>query len=562
MAPESTTARAPATAHVLAGARILIVDDQADVLQALRLLLKSEGAEIETATSPVAALAAVESRDFDVALIDLNYTRDTTSGDEGLSLLTRLQGLENPMPVIVMTAWGTVDVAVEAMRRGARDFVQKPWENERVLAVVRTQVELGRALRRSQRLEAENRALRDEGTSKPNLIAESAAMQPVLQLIARVGPSDANVLVTGENGTGKGTVAQALHAVSARAARPLVTVNAGGLSEGVFESELFGHVRGAFTDAKTDRVGRFELAEGGTLFLDEIANISLNLQTKLLRVLETGEFERVGSSRTRKANVRIVSATNADLHAEVEAGRFRQDLLFRLNTIEISLPAVRERREDIPLLARHFLEQHAIRYRKRLTGFEPAAMQTLLDHGWPGNVRELDHAIERAVLMAQDDVVRARDLGLRAVLSTNGTMITPDIAREVGKQGFSYVGVSLDGLEDIHDKFRGKKGAFADSINEPILLIHGEADNNSGTFPIQSERLYMALKGHGATVSDIVKATTYVTDIRYRDEMRKCRTEVFTGKPLPPHTLLNVVQLARPGMMFEVDVVAAVAATK
>jgi DNA-binding NtrC family response regulator len=414
MAPDTTTARTTAGADVLAGARILIVDDQADVLQALRLLLKSEGADIETATSPIAALAAVESRDFDVALIDLNYTRDTTSGEEGLSLLTKLQGLENPMPVIVMTAWGTVDVAVEAMRRGARDFVQKPWENERVLAVVRTQVELGRALRRSQRLEAENRALRGEGTSRPNLIAESAAMQPVLQLIARVGPSDANVLVTGENGTGKGTVAQALHAVSARAARPLVTVNAGGLSEGVFESELFGHVRGAFTDAKADRVGRFELAEGGTLFLDEIANLSLNLQTKLLRVLETGEFERVGSSKTRKANVRIISATNADLHGEVEAGRFRQDLLFRLNTIEIPLPPLRERREDVPLLARHFLEQHAIRYRKRLTGFEPAAMQALLDHGWPGNVRELDHAIERAVLMAQDDVVRARDLGLRA----------------------------------------------------------------------------------------------------------------------------------------------------
>jgi DNA-binding NtrC family response regulator len=359
-------------------------------------------------------LAAVEARDFDVALIDLNYTRDTTSGQEGLSLLSRLQALDTPMPVIVMTAWGTVDVAVEAMRRGARDFIQKPWENERVLAVVRTQVELARALRRSQRLEAEVRVLRNEGGTRPTLIAESSAMQPVLQLIARVGPSDANVLITGENGTGKGTVAQALHAVSPRASRPLVTVNAGGLSEGVFESELFGHVKGAFTDAKVDRVGRFELAEGGTLFLDEIANISLNLQTKLLRVLETGEFERVGSSRTRRVNVRIVSATNADLHAEVEAGRFRQDLLFRLNTIEIQLPPLRERRDDVPLLARHFLQQHAQRYRKAITGFEPAAMQLLLDHGWPGNVRELDHAVERAVLMGQDETIRARDLGLRS----------------------------------------------------------------------------------------------------------------------------------------------------
>ena len=417
MASDTTSAAARGSvtsSDVLSKARILIADDQADVLQALRLLLKGEGCEIETATSPSGVLAAVDARDFDVALIDLNYTRDTTSGEEGLTLLSRLQQLDTPMPVIVMTAWGTVDLAVEAMRRGARDFVQKPWDNERVLAVVRTQVELGRALRRSQRLEAENRLLRDQGTARPFLIAESAAMRPVLELIARVGPSDANVLVTGDNGSGKGTVATALHSVSSRANRPLVTVNAGGLSEGLFESELFGHVKGAFTDAKSDRVGRFELAEGGTLFLDEIANISLNLQAKLLRVLETGEFERVGSSRTRRANVRIVSATNADLTAEVTSNRFRQDLLFRLNTIEIPLPPLRDRREDIPLLARHFLAQHAQRYRKPVTGFDAPAMQALLDHAWPGNVRELDHAIERAVLMSQEDLVRGRDLGLRA----------------------------------------------------------------------------------------------------------------------------------------------------
>jgi DNA-binding NtrC family response regulator len=415
MATEPTaTVKPPAAADVLHKARILLADDQPDVLQALRLLLKAEGCEIDTAASPAGVLAAVDARDFDVAVIDLNYARDTTSGLEGLSLLSKLQALDTPMPVVVMTAWGTVELAVEAMRRGARDFIQKPWDNERVLAVVRTQVELARALRRSQRLEAENRVLRDQGTNRPMLIAESAAMRPVLELIARVGPADANVLLTGENGTGKGTVAQSLHAVSGRAGRALVTVNAGGLSEGLFESELFGHVKGAFTDAKSDRVGRFELAEGGTLFLDEIANISMGLQAKLLRVLETGEFERVGSSRTRRANVRIISATNADLNAEVSAGRFRQDLLFRLNTIEIPMPPLRDRREDIPLLARHFLSQHAQRYRKRLGGFDAAAMQLLLDHGWPGNVRELDHAVERAVLMAQGDQVQGRDLGLRA----------------------------------------------------------------------------------------------------------------------------------------------------
>jgi DNA-binding NtrC family response regulator len=239
-------------------------------------------------------------------------------------------------------------------------------------------------------------------------------MRPVLDVIQRVGPSDANVLITGENGTGKGTVAQAIHAASARTGKGLVTVNAGGLSDGLFESELFGHMKGAFTDAKTDRVGRFELADGGTLFLDEIANVPVNLQPKLLRVLETGDFERVGSSRTRRANVRILSATNANLDEEVAAGRFRQDLLFRLNTIEIPLPPLRDRRDDIPLLSAHFLRLHARRYRKAITGFEPSAMRTLVEHSWPGNIRELDHAIERSVLMAERPLIRTPDLGLRA----------------------------------------------------------------------------------------------------------------------------------------------------
>ncbi len=390
--------------------RILIADDQIDVLEALRLLLKSEGFQIETATSPDQIMNAIEARDFDVALIDLNYTRDTTSGQEGLDLLTRLQTADSTLPVVVMTAWGSVDVAVEAMRRGARDFVQKPWENERLLSILWTQAELSKALRKGQKLEAENQLLRGQMSSK--LIAESPAMQPALQVIARVGPSDANVLITGENGTGKGVVASVLHSISHRANRPLVTVNVGGLSEGVFESELFGHIKGAFTDAKADRVGRFELADEGTLFLDEIANISLPQQAKLLRVLETGEFERVGSSKTRKVNVRVISATNADLHAEVAAGRFRQDLLFRLNTVELRLPPLRDRKDDIHLLAAHFLKQHSSRYRKLVTTFDQAAMSALAAHNWPGNVRELDHAIERAVLMAQGTIVKASDLGL------------------------------------------------------------------------------------------------------------------------------------------------------
>jgi DNA-binding NtrC family response regulator len=343
--------------------------------------------------------------------MDLNYTRDTTSGQEGLELLNRIQGLDTTLPVIVMTAWGSVELAVEAMRRGARDFIQKPWDNARLSAILKTQIELGRALRKGQRLEAENRALRSERF--PQLIAQSPSMRPVLDVISRVGPSDANVFITGENGTGKGLVAQTLHSVSLRSTRPLVTVNTGGLAEGVFESELFGHVKGAFTDAKTDRVGRFEMADGGTLFLDEIANVSGGLQAKLLRTLETGEFERVGSSKTRRVDVRVFSATNADIANDVAEGKFRQDLLFRLNTIEIRLPPLRDRREDIPVLAAHFLRQHCEHYRKHITGFDEPAIKALLAHAWPGNVRELDHAVERAVLMSGGDMVRANDLGLR-----------------------------------------------------------------------------------------------------------------------------------------------------
>jgi DNA-binding NtrC family response regulator len=396
--------------------RVLIADDQQDVLEALRFLLKGEGYQIEAVTSPTGILQSLESKDFDVLLMDLNYARDTTSGQEGLDLLTRIQSLDSTLPIVVMTAWGSVEVAVEAMRRGARDFIQKPWENARFQSIVRTQIELGQALRRGQRLEAQNQLLQQQ---RPLFIAESPAMRPVRQIIDRVGPSDANVLIMGENGTGKEVVAQSLHAVSVRFGKPMVAVNAGGLSEGIFESELFGHVKGAFTDAKADRVGRFEMADGGTLFLDEIANVPMAQQAKLLRVIETGNFERVGSSKTRHINVRIVSATNTELNEEVAGGRFRQDLLFRLNTIEIRLPPLRERREDILLLAQHFLGRHSQHYRKNLTGLDEAALQALLAHPWPGNVRELDHCVERAVLMAQGPMVRASDLGLRPARDTS-----------------------------------------------------------------------------------------------------------------------------------------------
>lgn len=404
-------------------ARILIADDQPDVLEALRILLKAEGFEAITASAPSDVTSAVEVDDFDLALIDLNYTRDTTSGREGLDLLSALRELDSTLPVVVMTAWGSVEGAVEAMRRGARDYIEKPWDNERLLTTIRTHVELGRALRRSQRLEGENQRLKGEGA--PELIAESPAMQPVLDVIERVGPSDANVLIVGEHGTGKEVVARWLHAVSHRSANPLVAVNAGGFSEGVFESELFGHVKGAFTDAKTDRVGCFELADRGTLFLDEIANVPLQQQAKLLRVLENREIQRVGSSKVRKVDVRVISATNANLGEAVASGDFREDLLYRLNTVEIRIPPLRERVDDIPLLAGHFLTKQAARYGRALEGFSPAAMAALRAHPWPGNVRELQHSVERSVLMARGSRIEASDLGLRR--RADGTVLMDEL---------------------------------------------------------------------------------------------------------------------------------------
>jgi DNA-binding NtrC family response regulator len=390
--------------------RLLVADDQPDVLESLLLLFKGVGYRADVVSSPSGILAALESKDFDLLLIDLNYTRDTTSGEEGLDVLTKVRGMEGAPPIVVMTAWGSIDLAVEAMRRGARDFVQKPWDNERLLAVLRTQDRAGPHAATSSA--ARGRKPSAAERARAAVHRGVGAMRLVRELIERVGPSDANVLITGEHGTGKEVVARHLHACSLRRGKPLITVNAGGLAEGVFESELFGHVRGAFTDARTDRVGRFELADQGTIFLDEIANMPPGQQARLLRAIETGEYERLGSSRTRKVDVRIVSATNADLPAEVSAGKFREDLLFRLNTVEIRLPPLRDRHEDVALLALHFLKGHAGRYRKDLSGFDDSALRAINAYHWPGNVRELDHAVERGVLMARGTTVQAHDLNL------------------------------------------------------------------------------------------------------------------------------------------------------
>jgi DNA-binding NtrC family response regulator len=397
--------------------RIFVADDQRDVLESLRLLLKSEGYSTESFTHLDSLVGALRERTADAVVMDLNYTRDTTSGDEGLDAVARIRAFDGSTPIVVMTAWGTINLAVEAMRRGAQDFIEKPWDNERLLSVLRTQVALGRALQRAKTLEAENRQLKGGGEA---LIAESAAMHPVLETIERVAPTDANVLITGESGCGKGLVARLIHEGSVRRERSLVTVNIGSLAETVFESEMFGHVKGAFTDAKSDRVGRFELADGGTLFLDEIANIPVSQQGRLLRVLEDGQFERLGSSRTQQVDVRVLAATNADIDAEIAAGRFRADLLYRLNTIHIDLPPLRERGEDILLLAQRFLSQHAQHHRRPITAFSEPAISSLRRYAWPGNVRELNHVVERAVLMARGATIEPADLRLTAAPPTQG----------------------------------------------------------------------------------------------------------------------------------------------
>jgi DNA-binding NtrC family response regulator len=390
--------------------RILATDDQQHILEAIELLLKPQGYRVDAARSTELALAALTTSSYDAVLIDLNYTRDTTSGKEGLDLLSEIVAIDSTLPVIVMTAWGNVDLAVEAMRRGARDFIQKPWENERLLSILRTQVELHRALQNAERLRAENRLL--SVPARPEFIATAPSMIPVLHTVTRVASSDANILITGEHGTGKEIVARTIHALSLRASQPMISVNTGGLAENLFESELFGHVKGAFTDALADRIGRFELADGGTIFLDEIGNVALRQQSKLLRVLESGEVERVGSSRSNRVDVRLISATNTDLQAACRAGQFREDLLFRLNTVEIHLPALRDRREDILVLALNFLSHYASRYRRAIRGIDPSALHLLMQYAWPGNVRELEHTMERAVLMCRSEQIQPADLGL------------------------------------------------------------------------------------------------------------------------------------------------------
>ena len=388
---------------------LLIVDDDETILVALQLLLNNEGIGCVTCRSPGEALETAKRQHCQLALVDLNYVQDTTSGKEGLDLISALRELDEDLPIVGMTGWGTISVAVEAMQRGASDFIEKPWDNNRLLNIIRTLSRLGAVQRRERKLTAENALLRGHAAEEP-LVTRSPAMIELLSMADRVADSSLPVLITGENGTGKSLLADYLHRHSRRAQGPFISVNMGAISESTFESEIFGHTKGAYTDAKSARIGRVELADLGTLFLDEIANLPLTQQVKILRLLEERRYEKLGSSHTNHADIRFISATNADLDDLIAERGFRQDLLYRLNGVTLRVPALRERRLDIGPLALKFLGRARQHYNSIALGFSAQALAALDNYSWPGNVRELQHVVERSVLLAQQEEILESDL--------------------------------------------------------------------------------------------------------------------------------------------------------
>ncbi len=395
---------------------ILVADDDASILTALQLLLTVNGFSVTCVTTPVALIEQVKRRKFAAALIDLNYQADTTSGKEGLDAIETIKTLDSHLPIIVMTGYSSVDIAVKAMKLGAGDFIEKPWNNERLISIINTQIKLGQTLTQNARLSQEVQHLKtaEIGIEYDDIVAESPAMQQTLRQLKKLAASDMSILLTGENGTGKSMFAEYIHKHSTRAEHSLVSVNMGAITESLFESELFGHVKGAFTDAKSHRIGRFELAENGSIFLDEIANLSMAQQAKLLRVLEESQFEKVGSSQTQQVDVRLISATNADLAQMIEQETFRQDLLYRLNTVTVALPPLRDRLDDIPKLVAQFVRHFAKQYRLPIKQPSNEAIRHLQAHDWPGNIRELRHIIEKAMYLAEGNTLDTEDLSLNS----------------------------------------------------------------------------------------------------------------------------------------------------
>lgn len=394
--------------------RVLIADDDINIIAGLKFLLADYGYETLTVTTPQAALESIEKQTIDLILLDMNFQQDTTSGQEGIELVRKISATGLDIPIVVMTGWATIDIAVEAMQAGAKDFVQKPWKNERIINAIETQIALATSGRSVERLSQQNQLLTSQAhpSDRAGIIANSPAMQELLDNLESLAQSDMSILLTGDNGTGKSMLAAYVHKVSARAKHSFVPVNMGAISASLFESEMFGHVKGAFTDAKENRIGRFEMAENGTLFLDELANIPLAQQAKLLRVLEERKFEAVGSNKSLHANVRIISATNSDLQNDIAENRFRQDLYFRLNTIELRVPSLAERIDDIPDLAHYFLKMFSDKYHKKCPLLSDAALTKLQNYNWPGNIRELSHTMERLLFTCKQEIVNAENIVL------------------------------------------------------------------------------------------------------------------------------------------------------
>jgi len=401
--------------------KILIADDDLNIIASLKYILSEENFDILAMTTPEAVLENLKTESVDLVLLDMNFQQDTTSGAEGLQLVAAIKNLDENLPIIVMTGWATIDIAVDAMRAGAKDFIQKPWNNERIISAIKTQIKLAKIDRKLQRLSQENKLLSSQSfpALDEQIISQSPVMQQLMSTLSDLAKSDMSILLTGDNGTGKSMLASYVHKLSARANNSFVPVNMGAIPESLFESEMFGHVKGAFTDAKENRVGRFEMAEQGTLFLDELANIPIAQQAKLLRVLEEQKYEVVGSSKSQIADVRIISATNSDLAKAINDQQFREDLFYRLNTIQLRVPSLNERIEDIKPLAVHFLQLFGRKYNLPVPQLSDDAVSQLQQYPWPGNIRELSHLMERILFTCKKPTITGRDLLLEEVMQSS-----------------------------------------------------------------------------------------------------------------------------------------------
>lgn len=436
--------------------RVLIVDDDKDVLHAAQLLLKQHVQKVHVESNPKEIPVQLREKDYDVVLLDMNFHEDVSSGEEGFYWLGKILEIDSSLAVVLITAYGDIEKAVKAVKKGASDFVLKPWQNEKLLATIHSAVNLSTSKREVQQLKTKFDTLRSD-LEQPyqNIIGNSPPMQKVFQTIEKVAKTDANVLITGENGTGKELVARALHRRSNRNENTFVTVDMGALHENLFESELFGHEKGAFTDARELRVGRFEVANGGTLFLDEIGNLPLHLQPKLLSALQTHKIVRIGSNKPIEIDIRLICATNESLKEMVSESSFRQDLLYRINTIEINLPPLKERTEDIDLLADHFLQQYKKKYKKEELQLSEKAIAHLKSYHWPGNIRELEHAVERAVILSDESVLSPGDFLLSPVTGASHEIPIDDLNLEE---------IEKSVIQKALDKHQGNISRAADDL--------------------------------------------------------------------------------------------------